>query len=218
MKILRSLVFSLVGVLTPVAALAFEPGARDRGLSFGAGVSTLGPSFHVGWQMSPQLGVRGLLTGFQVSDNRVVEGVDFGTTVRLGGVGPVFDFHPWQNGFRLSGGALYSLNRVSLRASGDVDIDGTPYTGVDLSGRVETAQRIMPLLAVGFDGSASRGRRGGFHIDAGALYTGGTRSAFSDANGVVSGSDLTRLARDIDDRFSRFRLAPFVNVGYRIRF
>ena len=52
--------------------------------------------------------------------------------------GVLVDWHPWANGFRLTGGIMVNLNEASLSVEpGDtIEIDGTEYTLLSLDGEI----------------------------------------------------------------------------------
>ncbi len=209
-------------VTTPAHAQQFGDGRMGLGL----GVSTLGVTGDISYELDPRLQVRFLAGTMRFSESDTFEEGDsqgdFDATFRAFGIGPVIDYHPFENGWRLSGGALFSEYRLSAEVTGGLSIDGEDYENADVRARVRTRNRIMPKLAVGYSGSNLFGSRFGLSVDAGVLYAGGLRTRVRDRNNEVPDDDLAKLRGDIDDairdNLGAVRVLPYVSAGLRMNF
>jgi opacity protein-like surface antigen len=197
--------------------------AGEGNVGFGLGVSTLGLTGDVSYQLNPNWTVRMLAGGGRTSQSGTISdddtNADYRAKLNIGGIGPVVDYHPFSNGWRISGGALLSNYRADVRISGTIEIDDTEYQNADLRGRIRTNNRIMPKLAVGYNGSNVFGTRFGFSIDAGVLYTGGFGTTLKERGpSDINPADLNSLRRDINDEIGGVKFLPYVSLGLRMNF
>ncbi|TVR45726.1 MAG: hypothetical protein EA386_11780, partial [Rhodobacteraceae bacterium] len=206
---------------------AQEFGTGDIG--FGLGVSTLGVTGHASYEINPNMTVRAIAGGApslsETEDFNEPNLVGtFDGSIRIGGVGPIVDYHPFAGGLRVSAGAILSNYRVRADADGDITVDGNVVANAEARATVRTRNRVMPKLAVGYDSSRAFGTMLGVSVDAGLMYNNGFRTR-------VTSGDLTaaerRTVRDeineqIDDAFSgipgRGRVLPYVSVNVGLRF
>ncbi len=209
-------------VATPLQAQNFGDGQ----MGLGVGVSTLGVTGDLSYQLDPTLTVRMLAGAASISRSGTLDEdnttADYRATLRIGGIGPVVDYHPFENGWRLSGGALLSNYRVTARFTGDIEIgddNPTTYEDADVRARLRTKNSVMPKLALGYSGSNLFGSPLGLSFDAGVLYTGGIRTRITDRSDVaLPEEDLNTLRRDIDDAIGNVRFLPYVSAGLRMNF
>ncbi|TVP72868.1 MAG: hypothetical protein EA339_05220 [Rhodobacteraceae bacterium] len=204
---------------TPLHAQNFGDGQ----MGLGVGLSTLGVTGDLSYQLDPTLTVRMLAGAASISRSGTLDEddttADYRATLRIGGIGPVVDYHPFENGWRLSGGALLSNYRANARFTGEIEIDGTEYEDADVRARLRTRNSVMPKLAVGYSGANLFGSSLGLSFDAGVLYTGGFRTTITDRSAdAIPEADLTTLRRDIDDAIGNVRFLPYVSAGLRMNF
>ncbi len=226
LKTFRNLAVAAAVATLPMQAAAQEFGTGDLG--FGLGVSTLGVTGEVSFQVNPNLTVRGLAGFARVSGSERIEEEDiigdFTGRVNIGGAGPVVDYHPFANGLRVSVGALASNYRINADAT-DLEVEAENMPGNfnvgDASARIRTRSPIMPKLAVGFDSSRAFGTALGISADAGVLYTNGLRTRVN-VTGNLDQDDARRVRDEINDAINdlpgRGRFLPYLSVTVGMKF
>jgi|GEM_PF-1802965 len=229
LKTFRNLAVAAAVATLPMQAAAEGFGDGRMGMGVGLGVSTLGVTGHVSYQINPNLTVRGIAGGAPT----ISQTEDFaepnltGTfegSVRVGGVGPMVDYHPFAGGLRLSAGAIVSNYRVRADAEGNITVDGNLIADADATATVRTRNRVMPKLAVGYDSSRAFGSMLGVSVDAGLMYNNGfrTRVVSDDLTAAERRTVRDEINAEIDDAFSgipgRGRVLPYVSLSVGLRF
>lgn len=219
-----------------------ETGAvRDGPFSLGAQASTLGWGVSGGYDVSDSLSARAMFNHFDYSFDRTRRGNKFEGDLELLSFGLMMDWHPFDGGFRVTGGAFLNNSELVAGAKGEnVKINDRRYSGnLDLKADFD---RFAPYLGVGYTGGRDRGGFG-FVFDAGVLFSGVPNlSASGSASGNAGSCDFevddegratlkgicaefgslksdlerehTELTRDLDD----FKLYPVVSLGALYRF
>ena len=240
-----ALMAGLLFALTAVGAAEPDPGeegaVRDGPFSLSAQVSTLGWGVSGGYDVSDSFTMRAMFNHFDYSFDRTRRGNKFEGDLDLLSLGLMMDWHPFDGGFRVTGGAFLNNSKLVAGArSKDVKIGDRPYSGnLDLKADFDT---LAPYLGVGYTGGRHRGGFG-FVFDAGVLFSGAPNlSASGSASGIAGScgfevddggratlegdcagldslkSDLekehSKLTRDLDD----FKLYPVVVLGVSYRF
>ena len=220
----KIMLFAVCAFCVQVSSAVAES-VREARFGVGMGVSTLGLTGDVSYHLNPHLGVRALGGFGQMSRSRQVEGVNFSGSMRTGAVGPVVDIYPFANGWRTSAGAMLPLHRMSLSATGGVNIGSNRYEDVDIQASLSARSSLMPKFSVGYDGGlSSRVRNGrgfdrvGLTFDLGVMRTTGFETRLEDRTGRVSQSDLNRLTDDVNRRLDRRDWIPYVRLGLRANF
>ena len=206
-----------VGVL---GALAFV--AHAQGPTAGLAVGSSGLSVEAGYPLSPDLGVRGILSGWSFSRDFSDEQVEYAGDLDLSTTGAVLDWHPVGTGFRVTAGLFLNNNSLSGRAEGEIELDGIPYPELALDAEADWS-RVAPYFGVGYGNSW--GLRGwSFGADLGLLVTGSpsvTVRASGDERIVEDERFLESLERErlaVEDELSDLDLYPVVRVGAFYRF
>ena len=157
----------------------------------------------------------------------------------------MMDWHPFDGGFRVTGGAFMNKSEIAAGAKGEnVMIGGRRYSGsLNLDADFD---RFAPYLGVGYTGGRDRGGFG-FVFDAGVLFSGAPNlSASGSASGeagsctfevddegratlagdaVCESANLGDLKSDLESEHSKlardlddFKLYPVVSLGVSYRF
>jgi hypothetical protein len=207
--------------LTAGAAAAQEAG----GFSFGVTASTLGVGPEVGYRVSKSMGVRANATLFSISHNEDVNDINYDGKLKLKSGGAFLDIYPFGGGFRLTGGARLSDNKIRLIGNpGDIieigDHDYTPAEVGVLSGTVE-AKSLAPYAGLGW--GAGLGHGFVLTFDVGVMFQGRPRIDDLTATGTASGNpafqqDLALEKADIENDINDFKYYPVVSIGGIYRF
>jgi hypothetical protein len=198
----RVALIALIAILTPLAP-ALGDGLSGKDLpatapwSAGLMVSTLGPGLQVSYHAYGWTVVR--VEGTYVSVP--VEGL----TASLKSAGAILDLHPFQNAFRISGGARYFEYNISGNTI--INESGTPNT---FHVAVTNSNKATPYVGFGFDSSHFSGEKYEIKVglDIGAVYSG---------RPLVSLKNLTNPGDDpqpeIDKFISKYQYLDFYPVA-----
>ena len=214
-------------------------GAQEGSAQVGAHASTLGLGLSAGVELSESFTARGLLNAFDYGYDRVESGNDYEGDLALRSIGLLVDWHPFESGFRLTGGAFINNNELAISARGEgLDIGGERAYSGNLDANLEF-ESIAPYLGAGW--ASGRGQAGySFNVDVGVLLqrtprlsasgsigacefvlseggratlSGGACSALSDLAGDLE-SEHDDLSAELDD----FGVYPVVSLGLSYRF
>ncbi|WP_341367324.1 hypothetical protein [Yoonia sp. BS5-3] len=208
---MKNFCLACVAAICANAATAQEAGD----VSVALGVSTLGANIEAAYQIDPTYRVRGALIGgidfdYEESDDEA----DFEGSIELGGLALIGDFYPLQNGWRVSGGLLFSNSELS--ATGTADIEGLGEEDVTISAAF--VNDIAPMITTGYD--ANFGDSGwAFNTEAGLIFTGGIDLSFDADNAAVQDQvdddpDVQEAQSDAED----ITLYPYVSLSVSYRF
>jgi hypothetical protein len=189
-------------------------------------LGTQGLGFDLAYQFAPGLYARGNLNGYSTSRDITESSVDYRANVRLQTTGLLIDWHPFDSGFRLSGGLYYNGNKFDLTgkpALGTFNLNGVTYSSADI-GSLEGSLKFRstaPYLGLGYFKSFS-----GFSLtgDAGVMFSGTPKVRLDVTCGaLLAGSipaicaqaqqDAAREAERARDSASSLRYYPVLSIG-----
>ena len=196
------------------------------GLFVSPAVSTLGVGLEGGIRLNDTFGLRlgGNWLGFNYDG---VDGdLDYDANVTLASLGTLVDYHPFQGGFRLSGGLRFNFNQA--------DLDGTPNDDIEIGDDVFSPDDVgeltgdvgfnvlAPYLGIGYGATLLQGALSvGF--DLGVMYQGEAAVDLDTDGGDLSDNDvlLDNLAQEedeIEDDLEDFVVYPVVGLAVIYRF
>lgn len=218
---------------TAVAALLFSSVSAARaqstggaGPAIGIGISTLGITGEISVKAFSSIVVRANGNWASASYKPKLTDAEVDGSLRIAGAGLIGDWHPFENGFRLSGGARWHQAKFSGDASGqDVKLNGVTYTTAQygkLHGEIEPGSSVAPYIGIGWDSSHFSDSRFNIGLDIGAMYL-GTPSATLTASkaGSVPGlqANANAEAKKLSDDFGKFgEFWPVVALTAKYRF
>lgn len=228
-------IISIAGLLAAVAsgvmpAMASEPyagpSASQSPFAVGVGISTLGILGELSMKMAPTFVFRLNGSWGELDHDATVDNNRFSGTLRMWGVGAIGDWHPFANGFRLSGGARYGLGEATGSITGsDVTINGTTYTAAEygtLRATVESGNRVAPYLGFGWDSTHFSSSNFFLSLDVGALYVGDPSARLTATNAaLVPGlqADLDEEVKQIKKDYGKFgQFWPVIALTAKYRF
>ena len=172
--------------LLALAAAVASPALAEEtnGWRVGAHGGTAGVGASAAWDFHDKLAVRAIANRFNYDRKETVSGKRYKGKLELANFGLLLDWHPFDNGFRVSGGAILNRNELSARATSDtLKLGEIAYGRGEVDADVDF-RNFAPYLGVGYDGG--RGKKGfSFFAEAGAMFQGKAR---------LTGSGNVRLA------------------------
>ncbi|MDE0149733.1 MAG: hypothetical protein F4027_00605 [Rhodospirillaceae bacterium] len=217
--------------------------AQDGSIVAGAHGSTLGAGISLGYDISPAFSARAVANYFSFDRKESSAGNQYSVDVQLLSFGLLGDWHPFENGFRVTAGVLYNGNkftfasRTSEFGAGDTD---------DYDGNLKAElgfNAVAPYLGIGWTSGRADGSGFSFFADAGAIYQGAPRLSVS-GRAEVGGSscsfsvsesgratvrgdcsdqatlsaDLEKEHADLKGQLDNFKFYPVVMLGVTYRF
>ena len=192
-------------------------------------LGTLGLGFDVSTPINDKLSARFNLNGASYTDTDSQDGNDFEGTLDLMTAGILLDYYPFENNFRLSGGAYYNGNgfegNVKPSATTTVDINGKEYNIGDI-GSLDSKikfDKVAPYIGLGW-GNDTHDKGWGFTFDLGVLYHGEGKGTLTpkDLSPLIDRAELDRNVKNeeqnINDDLSDYRVYPVVSLGVNYSF
>ena len=164
--------------LLALAAAVASPALAEEtnGWRVGAHGGTAGVGASAAWDFHDKLAVRAIANRFNYDRKETVSGKRYKGKLELANFGLLLDWHPFDNGFRVSGGAILNRNELSARATSDalkIGDNNIAYGSGEVDADVDF-RNFAPYLGVGYDGG--RGKKGfSFFAEAGAMFQGKAR-------------------------------------------
>ncbi|MFN7834405.1 MAG: hypothetical protein ACK5NY_01225 [Burkholderiaceae bacterium] len=195
-----------------------------------ARAGTPGLGFDLAYGIGNGLYVRGNINGFSYSTNVSQSDVDYKAKVKLQTAGILLDWHPFETGFRLTGGMYYNGNRIDLTGKptvGKYNLNGRAYVATDI-GSLDGSLRFrssVPYVGLGYHQS-----NGDFSLigDAGVMFMGSARAKLDvtcgpnlQANPLLCAQAQQDAAREADkarDMVDSWKYYPVLSVGMGYRF
>ncbi|MYB15208.1 MAG: hypothetical protein F4114_12825 [Rhodospirillaceae bacterium] len=216
--------------------------AQDGSMTVGAHGSTLGAGVSVGYDISRSFSVRAMANYFSFDRKESSAGNRYSVDVQLLSLGLLGDWHPFQNGFRVTAGVLYNGNKFTFASrTSDFGAGDESYSG-DLKAELGF-NAIAPYLGIGWTSGRADGPGFSFFADAGVIYqgapklsvsgraeVGGSSCSFSvseSGRATVRGdcsdqaalsADLEKEHADLKGQLDNFKFYPVVMLGVTYRF
>ncbi|QHQ34577.1 hypothetical protein [Algicella marina] len=181
-----------------------------------AGISTYGPTIAPAASLSERFAVRAPISvagyGTHYTDR---DGNTYEVDLSAFQAALMADFHPFENGFRLSSGFAFGGYRATGR------VDDPVYQGVTIPGEVSLrmAQKVpaAPQVAVGYTSGARRNL--GLFAEIGVRYA-PYRISYSSDQVLTPGqrAGLEATVADMNDDLNSFGFTPFAAFGVTLNF
>ena len=216
-----------VKIITIISTVMFlissQLSAQDFGIS--AKVGTLGLTFEGITSLNTDLNVRGGVSFFNYSyegDKNTTDDYSFSADLKLSSISVLADWYLFGGAFfRLTGGALINLNKVSAKAAPTKTyfVGGDEYTP-DKLGKLNidiSFQKFSPYIGIGF-GNPLDGPSGlAFTVDIGSAYQGARKTDLS-ANGLLEPSAAPDQEKQLESNLNWFKWWPVVTLGFTYEF
>lgn len=208
--------------LTPAFTFA---GPGDLGIALKAG--TLGGGVEGTVGILDTLNARVGFNYFSMEHDMTESNVDYEFDLDLLTASLILDWHPFNNGFRVSAGVMYNGNELDATGqptAGNYTINDTTYTAAQvgtLTGRIDFDD-VAPYIGIGYGNALSKDRKWNFVLDIGVMYQGSVDVTL-DANGTSSGnaafrSNLENERRQLQDELDDYQWYPVIAIGISYKF
>ena len=215
-----------------VATTALSLGSFAEDISSGqitAKVSTMGLGLEYTHPINSALSVGFGINKFNRSEALIESGINYESEVDFKSLSVIANYHPWENGFRLRGGAYYNKNEVNLKANylataadtiGDASFTGAT---VNIDGSLGF-KKIAPYVGIGYGSEPFGDNNLSFDLDIGVMYSPVSASLKGSCTGIATcadgtfDSELAKEQKELTDSTDGFDLYPVVSLGLSYRF
>lgn len=236
MPFIAALLLLVLAWTNPVAAQALgtsttslSPASTTSppyGLFVSPAISTLGVGLEAGVRVNENVGFRFGGHWLNVNFDRTIDDVDYDADANLASFGTLLDYHPFQGGFRLSGGLRFNFNNA--------DLDGTPNSDVTIGNETFAASdvgtlkgdvsydAVAPYVGLGYGATLLEGALS-IGFDMGVMYQGEANVDLDAEGGALQGNavledNLALEEDDIEDDLKDFLFYPVVGLAVIYRF
>ena len=201
-------------ILVLVAALAASGAASlahagALGLGVAGKVSTNGYGVELGYRFNDYLAVRAGVNTGSYDYSSTDAGINYDYTLDFDNYPVLLDWHIFGGEFRLTGGVVSNNNKATGRASGLLDIGGTPVNTTATTNI--TFEKASPYIGLGWGALPSTKRGLGFSLDIGVLVQGSPTATIT-APGV-SAADIAAEEAELNEDLKDFKYWPVVSFG-----
>jgi hypothetical protein len=220
---------AVLALMATTAAAGAQTSATGQGqgaekIALGITAGTTGIGAEASFKTIGNFVVRLNAGGASLHTTKMQDGISFSGNVRGFNAGVTGDWHPFENGFRLSGGVrAVGADFAATAAGASVTLNSHTYTPAQygtLSLSAKNGNTIAPYLGLGWDSAHYSSSNWTVSLDLGAMYTGNPRiglSATGNAPGLAA--DLAAEQQKLSDSFAKYgRFYPVAQLGLAYRF
>jgi hypothetical protein len=200
--------------------------AESGDIAISAQASSLGLGGEIIYDLTTRFNLRGGINYFTYSYSGTENDVDFDIDMTLLNEHIYIDWHPLKNGFRLTTGALFNQNELSMvaKSAATYEIGDTTYTLAevgDFEGAVDFND-LAPYAGLGWTNAMGRDKQWGFSVDLGVVFQGEPEVDLT-TNGTLQ-NNATFLAElnaeevKLQDDLGNYQYYPVIAFGVTYRF
>ncbi len=208
---------SLKGVAL-LFVLGMNTTAQASDVAIAAKVGTLGLGVEATTNIVPLFAnVRLQGNGFNYNTTITDTNVTYDAKLKLASVGLLADIYPFAGKFRVTGGAYYNGNKLTMNARplGNVVIGGTTYTNPTVATTIDF-NKFAPYAGIGWGDAISSGSPIGFSFELGMMYMGKPKTSIV-APGV-SAADIAAEKSKLDSSLKNMQFYPVASIGVNFKF
>lgn len=210
-------------LLAGLAALTLAAGVvRAEGVAAGLKIGTLGPGVEAVAYLTPNLNLRGAFNYIGFSFDGQVDEIDYEADFKLSSFEALLDFHPFENGFRITAGAVFNDSEANLTGTTDdatIDIGDASYPTASVGALVGSAKydHVSPYIGIGFGNAVADNVDFTFSFDLGVMFQAEPDVSLS-ATGPIKDDPLfqAELAKEEDDArdfADKLKIYPVLSFG-----
>ncbi len=206
-----------------LVVLASSPSLADTSIGLRAG--TLGGGIELAHAFNENLGFRVSANGLNYSTTDTYESVNYDAKLKLATGQLLLDWFPFSNNFRISAGAMYNGNKLTLDGipspGGTFTIDGVTYSSSDVSALNGTVgfRKAAPYVGLGYGRPVGKGLL--FTADFGVLFQGAPQSTLTATCGATTSaptcaqiqSSVTAEQAQLNDDMKQYQYYPVLSIG-----
>ena len=218
---IRKNLYTALAAVAPI--LASPVCLADTSLGLRAG--TLGGGVELAHAFTETLGFRLAANGLNYNTTETYESVNYDAKLKLATGQLLLDWFPFSNNFRISAGAMYNGNKLTLDGipspGGTFTINGISYPTSEVSALNGTVgfRKAAPYVGLGYGRPVGKGLL--FTADLGVLFQGAPQSTLTAtcAAGTPAPtcasiqSSVAAEQAQLNDDMSKYQYYPVVSIG-----
>ncbi len=213
--------------LALLLALGLNTAAHAGDLAVAVKAGTLGLGVEATTSVVPMF-INARLQGSAFNYNFTIKDtqVTYDGKLKLATVGLLADIYPFAGKFRITGGAYYNGNKLSMTgksAAGTFTFNGVTYNAAQVGNVTSTVSfnKFAPYVGLGWGDAISSGSPIGFSLELGALYMGQPKTSITAtglANNPGLAANIVAEQKKLDNSLSRLKWYPVASIGVNLRF
>jgi hypothetical protein len=220
---------NVIGVLTAVFLSIAQFGyAGPVEFAVSAKVSTLGLGAEVLTKITPRINARLGINTFDYDFSETESGIEYDIELQLSSCALLCDWHPFEGGFRISGGLVLNNNELEMigrqSASATYTIDDTIYTS-DQVGTLKAEidfNDIVPYAGIGWGNAFGGDKRWGFVFGIGVVFQGSPEVSLTatgtSASDATFQAELANEKKQLEDELEDFKYYPVIALSITYKF
>lgn len=210
-----------VGSLTLLSSVALA----DVNFAIGPKIGTLGAGVEAVVGSGEAFNLRINANGWRYSREIHKDTVKWNGKLNLKTAGIFADYHPFENGFRISAGPLLNYNSLNISAAPNqnLTINGHTYTPTQIgkaTGKLKF-KKVSPYLGIGYESAFTNNSCLSMNVEAGVLFQGKAKGTFSATGSSATQSQfLNDLKSNAEKAANKdfIRYYPVISIGFKYRF
>lgn len=209
-------------ILLTLLSVSIPAVVQAQSLAAKLNLGSTGLGGELAYQVSDPLNVRlggNFLSASYLYESDADDEFDIDSSLNLGMINALADWHPFGNSFRLTGGLVYNNNTIDseLIPKQTYTLGGDTYTADDL-GRLQSEfsfNAISPFIGLGF-GNVFKGSRFGVNAEIGMIYQGEPEVELRGDGALAPSAEQAPI---LQDNLSWATIYPVLNFSlyYRIK-
>jgi hypothetical protein len=214
----------LLSVLAAVWVMLASP-ASIADTSIGLRAGTLGGGVELAHAFTETLGFRLAANGLNYKTTETYESVDYDAKLKLATGQLLLDWFPFSNNFRISAGAMYNGNKLTLDGipspGGTFTINGISYPTSEVSALNGAVgfKKAAPYVGLGYGRPVGKGLL--FTADLGVLFQGSPQSTLTATCGAAASvstcsqiqSNVAAEQAQLNDDMKQYQYYPVLSIG-----
>ena len=210
-----------------IGAMAAGTASAEERLGIGVQLGTAGAGAELQYKISNYATARVGWSYLDFSADRTIDGIRYDGDIEFKSYAFLADYHPFANGFHLTGGVYWSPREVRLDAAptGPVEIGDLVFTPEQvgrLEGRADWRE-VAPYIGLGYKNTFTKEGRIGFQASIGVAAIGSPDVALAAVGGLLASdpslqTELDREAESIKDDLDDVPVHPIISIGLNYRF
>ena len=210
-----------IGLMLLMLPMQAKAGVIDIGVTGKVGTTGLGADVTVPL-ISNLLNLRGGYNFTELRPSTTQGDIKYKADMNLESVPILLDLHPFNGGFRITGGVYFNKNEIDLSSTVDastVGLGGSLGTA-NLNANVSWSKDFAPYLGIGWGNAADTDSTFpiGFSLDIGAFYQGSPDVVLTESTNTVTAADLAAEAAQLEEDLSDLKFFPVITVGIHFQF
>lgn len=205
-----------------LAAVWFSiTGLAEAALSIGGKFGTLGAGVDLTARLNDQLNLRVGGNYITYHLDILTDDIDYAVDTHFENLVTTLDWHPFENNFRISAGAVFNQNQLDMEAtvSSPVEIGGATFSPSEIGTLrgVASFDNVAPYLGIGFGNAAKDDAGLTFVFDIGVMFQGAPDVELT-ADGTAADNEyfqeqLAIEEQDAEEVGDLFRFYPVLSIG-----